>query len=337
MSFPIIGDLAQNTMLRRISAATQIDLARSSAEIATGRLADPARALGSAMEDFSAIERRVTAIAADLDVARDLLIEAEAGQAALGTLTASGERLAAALLGPATLAGPSALNLVAEDARQVLDAVTSSLNVRVGERSIFAGTAVGGPAIASGETLLDAIEADLVLSGAATLDDLILTVDTFFAPGGGFETSGYLGSVTSRPAIELTGSQTAGLPPRADDPDLRGFLAAATKAALLARDPLNLSDDDRVALAKSAGVELLAAGENVAALRARIGQTEQRASLAMTELVAEDAALQKARNDLIGVDPFQAATELASAEARLEKIYTITARLSRLSLADFLR
>lgn len=337
MTFPTIGDLAQSYSLRRQSAQMQIALARSAEEIATGRLANPAPELGSAMQDFSGIERRLSTIPAQLSTAREVIFEAESAQAAFETLSRTGENLAASLIGPASLTGPASLDLVAQDAEDALATIISALNTRVGDRTLFGGTAVDRAAMVPADTLLDAVEAELALAGAVTLDDLVTTVDAYFAPGGAFETTSYTGSPDSRIALHLTESQRVDPLPRADDEDLREFLASATKAALIARDPLGLSGQDKVELAQTAGTGFLSAADGLAAIRARIGQTERRSDLAIIELQSEEQALQLARNDLIGVDPFTAATELADAEARLEKIYTITARLSRLTLTDFIR
>ncbi len=43
-----------------------------------------------------------------------------------------------------------------------------------------------------------------------------------------------------------------------------------------------------------------------------------------------------ARTELIGADPYDTATEMEAVQGQLETLYTVTARLSRLSLADFL-
>jgi flagellar hook-associated protein 3 FlgL len=44
-----------------------------------------------------------------------------------------------------------------------------------------------------------------------------------------------------------------------------------------------------------------------------------------------------ARSDIVSVDPFEVATELQNLQVQLETIYTITARLSGLSLTKYLR
>ena len=52
---------------------------------------------------------------------------------------------------------------------------------------------------------------------------------------------------------------------------------------------------------------------------------------------AEATALGLAREALIGADPYEAAAALEAAETQLETLYTLTARISRLSLVNFLR
>ena len=51
----------------------------------------------------------------------------------------------------------------------------------------------------------------------------------------------------------------------------------------------------------------------------------------------ESFALQIARNDLVSADPYETASKLQETEAQLEMIYTITARMTRLSLLDYMR
>ena len=43
-----------------------------------------------------------------------------------------------------------------------------------------------------------------------------------------------------------------------------------------------------------------------------------------------------ARTGMVQIDPYDAATRLQNTETQLQLIYTLTARISRLSLADYL-
>ena len=53
--------------------------------------------------------------------------------------------------------------------------------------------------------------------------------------------------------------------------------------------------------------------------------------------MGEATALGLARADLIAVDGYDAASRLKETETRLQTIYALTARLSELSLANYLR
>ena len=52
---------------------------------------------------------------------------------------------------------------------------------------------------------------------------------------------------------------------------------------------------------------------------------------------AELLSLELAQSDLVGADPYRLATELEAVQTNLEMLYSITARLSRLNLTDFIR
>ena len=69
----------------------------------------------------------------------------------------------------------------------------------------------------------------------------------------------------------------------------------------------------------------------------RAEYAEQKIAEATSRNSAELLALRIARSDILGVDPFEATSALTDAQNKLEALYSVTARLSRLSLVDFLR
>jgi len=73
------------------------------------------------------------------------------------------------------------------------------------------------------------------------------------------------------------------------------------------------------------------------ALSARIGMQEERAFLGQSRAEAENTAMSIARAKLLDADPYQTAVKLEQAMTQLDMIYNLTARLSRLSLATYLR
>ena len=81
---------------------------------------------------------------------------------------------------------------------------------------------------------------------------------------------------------------------------------------------------------------MLTSDKGLAEIRAMVGGFEGQIEGARARNGAEISALQIARSEIVRVDPYEAATELQAVETQLESLYAITARLSRLSLVDYL-
>ena len=73
------------------------------------------------------------------------------------------------------------------------------------------------------------------------------------------------------------------------------------------------------------------------ALRGELGVSEARIEDAAVRIEGEISILGQARNNFVTKDPFVAASEFAALEAQLQAVFQVTARLSSLSLNNFLR
>jgi flagellar hook-associated protein 3 FlgL len=82
---------------------------------------------------------------------------------------------------------------------------------------------------------------------------------------------------------------------------------------------------------------MLESQSDLAILRSGIGSQEARTEAARVRNEAELAALKIARSDLYSADPYETATHLQLVQAQLESVYTMTARLARLSLSEYLK
>ena len=76
--------------------------------------------------------------------------------------------------------------------------------------------------------------------------------------------------------------------------------------------------------------------DDVVHTQGRLGTAEERIATVKARNIAEDAALGVRFNDLAGADQYRAAARLSEIEAQLETALVTTARLSRLSLANYL-
>ncbi len=108
-------------------------------------------------------------------------------------------------------------------------------------------------------------------------------------------------------------------------------------AALLNRGILAGQSAGRQDLARRAGLNLLENKTDLTNVAARLGVLEAQIDTAATRNSNEASALQIARSGITEADPYETATRLDETEAQLERIYALTARLSRLSLLDYLK
>jgi len=175
------------------------------------------------------------------------------------------------------------------------------------------------------------------IAGATTMEDARTAINDWFdVPGGGFETLGYLGDTGDNPTRRIDDETTAEYPARADDQAVRDVLKATALAALATDTGLVMDNDERALMFSAATTDLISAGGPIVNLQAVTGAEEARVDSANARLTAQVSALSLMRNDMVSADPFQTATELEAVQTQLETHYTVTARLSQLSLVRYL-
>lgn len=336
MSMVSIGDLAQSFQMRRDNARLAMDLNRLAGELSSGRVQDVTDRLRGDFGILSSIERGLSRAGSFETTISEAELETKARQQTVESIRTLGQGISGALLLVSPETDPTLISNAARDASTRLDSVLNLLNTQVAGRSLFAGVGVTGAAVADKETILSALEAEITLAGAATASDVGAVVDAWFGPGGGFEAIAYVGSPDELPALRVSDSEVLGSPPKADDQRIRDVLSALSLAALVDRDVLSSDPAESAELARSSGEKLLSADRRLVDLQAEIGESESQIERARAEVAAETDGLILARSDLISVDPFDTATELQAVETQLRTLYAVTAKLSGLTLTDYI-
>ncbi|MFN3824025.1 MAG: flagellin [Pseudorhodobacter sp.] len=335
MTISGIGDLAQTILFRQQAGALKKAVQTASQELTTGQTADRVQHRGGDTGPVLALESTLSRLAAFTRAGADAALMATRMQTALATVQDLVSGFATSLLNTGLIAEQQTLSALAEDAGQRLDATIRTLNQRSGDRAMFAGIETAGPALAEASVFLDAVEAAVAASGATDADAIAIAISDWFDDPTGFATSGYLGGAPLSP-FQLSPSESGEISMTAADPALRDTLKALTTAALLGRgipaDPV-----EAASLARIAGGNLLQSDSDRTELAARIGLVEGRIESAMARNIAETAGLKMVLADLLAIDPYEAATRLEASQGQLETLFALTARLSRLSLVDFLR
>ena len=335
MSLTTLGDLTSHFMLRRHNAALRSEMLQLSRELTTGQTADPIRHLAGDFAVLADIEQKMTLNAAFRQAAAEAITATDAMQTVLGAVQDNSLQLAGSLM---TLSDSGLLEtgrIAADEARDLLDQAISLLNTQVGGRSLFAGDAVAGPALIDGSALLTELET--VTAGLTFPVDITSAVDAWFdSAGGGFDTVAYLGSDQPIPPFRVASDQTVSLDLRADNMTVRQTLKPLVIAALAGSASLGLDHDQRNALYRDAGARLYEVQDGLTALRADLGVTEARLEETVVRLGSEKLSLEQARGGLLNVDPYETASRLEQVQFNLESLYTLTVRMSRLSLTEYM-
>ena len=328
-----MGDYARQLVQRRQNVELRANLDRLAQETATGRVADLAGTLKGDFTQLASFERDLTDLAAYTTSSKELRTRMEASQRALQNVQDTTLDFGGDLIGAQSGRGVG-LDVLSSDARGRFLSVVAALNASAAGRSLFAGVATDGPALAPAEDMLAELETAVAAAPDAAAAEA--AIRDWFAPGGGFDTDGYLGSTTAlqaqtvAPGVALAGDVSA------DAAAFRDVMAALALAALSDAGPMagdQIGQRDRLV---RAGTSLLAAQAGVSELRSQIGATEARLEEVTSRLAAETDAIVRARALVTDVDVFDRAARLEDAQTQLELLYAITARSARLTLANAL-
>ncbi|SEV89466.1 flagellar hook-associated protein 3 FlgL [Aliiroseovarius sediminilitoris] len=336
MTFASYGDLASTFQTRHLTAQIKQDMARLGLELSTGRKTDMATQVSGDFGPVAGIEHSLklqTAYAQSVKEAATIL---EGAQTVLGNIQDQVETLSGGLHIAIGSQNAGVFQDTGVDARERLSSVISNLNTSLGGRALFAGTATDGPALADASAILSGVMS--AISGETTAAGIADQIDNWFkAPGGGFDTLGYLGSGQDLGPFRLRDGEVASQPVKANSPEIRDLLAALTKSAVMGEGVLTGDLDAQKDLASRSSNGLLNAIDDLTNVRANIGSVEARIEAASASNVAEKSALELSYNRLTAADPYETATALQALYDQMESLYTVTARLSNLTFTDYMR
>lgn len=331
-----IGDLSRSVLLRQTSTQLKSRLATLTEEAATGLKADVPVALNGQMGRLAQVQDRLALLQAHKQAADVAQAELGGMQRTMEALQKIGTRTGAGLQSAAGNSSSASLGVVSEDARQDFHSAVRLLNVSAGGRHLLSGTAVDRLPLSDPADIL--ADARARLAGLTNPAQVASALDAWFAaPAGsaGFADAHFHGNTETR-EVPVAPGEVMRHDLTALDPAFRDLLAGLALGALATDPALGLTREQSAALMDKAGTRLAAATTALTARRADIGLQEAAVERAVTRNAAEATALSLARSDMLAADPYETASALTETEASLQNLYALTARLSRLSLADYL-
>lgn len=328
-----LGDMAQSFQLRRQNLGLKQDMTRLSNEMTTGRVADTALRTRGDLMPISSLDVSLARLSGYGAITNEAGLLAGAMQTTLSVIEGLSTDLSAALFSVATGGTAQQVDAVAAEGFQKFDATLKLLNTRLGDRSLFSGIATDKPSVVDTETLLAALQD--VVAGLSSPQAIEAGISDWFDSPGGFSALGYLGA-SAMTAVPISQGEEVAINVTANDAAIRETLKGLAMVALLDRGLMSGQSSDKLEIAKRAGTRLLQSQSDRVDLAARLGLVEARIEAASVRNTHEKVSLQLARNTITGIDPYETISKLEETQAQLEMIYSLTARMTRLSLLDYM-
>ncbi|MEM9233527.1 MAG: flagellin [Pseudomonadota bacterium] len=324
MGFP---DVLRFSALSGPLADIRRDLTQSSTELVTGRKQELGKVLGAQSGDYSLVAKAL----ADAETSRD-------------RLTLAGNRLSAIsiplkqireeLNSFATQAQTLLINdgfaesTTVQDAQSQIRQILTGLNTSFAGRNLFSGDAVDRAALASADDFFAAI--DVALVGATDEASTDAAITAFFAPGGEFDTSIYQGGAGEAASVQLPTGGNIDFSIKADDEAVRTALEGLVRVAYA-------PDDASPDFALNGIDQIRQAETRLIALESNVGRQQNIIDNTLEAVEQEKTILELTEDSYAGVDAFEAANRVQTLELQLQTAYTVTSRLSRLTLTNFIR
>ncbi|ABM45322.1 hypothetical protein H704_01009 [Bartonella bacilliformis Peru38] len=360
MRIQSISTYVLNNSQRDTIAKGQSELMQAAYELVTGQLYDPGLTLGRKTGRLVDIQNQMNFLEGFSNTNKLALSRMSSAQAAIQSLIAAGDDETAPgaltlfnnmLVGDAANQTPSAAQAVAENA---LASFISALNTSYNGDYIFGGTNTTQPPLnaykVGGESGPSKVVHDAFttfLDGRnpedLTAEDMDKFIDEVFSTLFDEENFSKIFSNAKDGSIEKRigpNGETVNVAASANE---KGFRDAMKNMILVAEfGDIGLSKEAQEALFAKARnssdqTSTTTAINEIIATASRLGSTEARIKGATKQIEIQTNLLKGQQIDMIGVDSTEAGQRLKALEAMLNLSYTLTARISQLSLVNYLK
>ncbi len=348
MKTSFISSYATSQAVRTHLMKMQIELVKMEKEVVSGRAADAGLHLGARTGQSVGLERDIERIKGVMDSNQLALSRLSATQAGLDTLTKTAQSFQSTMT--AASSGAVEPSILLSEAKTALVKMSGVLNSSLNGENLFAGVNTDVQPFtdffAAGSTARAEMENAFVTHfGFAHTDPAASTVtpaamttflETVVEPqftGPDWNThwsSATDETITAR--ITLTDTTPASV--SANERGVRKLAAAAAYIAVFLDGQLGETARDALVAASTSLTGQ--AVSDLAQTQARTGIVQQRVTAATERLSMQVDIFSGKVNDLVGIDPYEASTRVQSLLAQIETAYTLTNRMSQLSLVRYL-
>ena len=219
-------------------------------------------------------------------------------------------------------------------AESFFTALVGLINRQSGGKFFFSGHQSHRAPLSDAKTILTALRQDL--GATYTADQLNTALNNWFdGASARFEQDFYHGDTNQHQTFQINAGESLSPPLRGNSEAVKMMLKTAAKLILAIDAPVPAPDLAQIY--QETAASLHGSLNNFQQARANLGITHQRLDQQNAFAKNDQNALELQMAELTDIDTYDATVALQDAETRLENLYLITAKLSKLSLIHFLK
>lgn len=356
------SSVSVQSSLRTVMAKAQTDLIKANKEVTTGVHADMGVALGADTSRNLDLTRDVMRIDSQLTINSVATTRIDSSDAALGNMSKSIDSVRGILA--SLTSSPATLGDAVQGLNSAINSFTDAANISVAGEHLFAGVNTDVTPMASytqaGSPFKQAFDRELnqflTTNGLATKSDMTATdmqnflnlmetkfdgTSTLTSPphpatvvGQDFWKTYASNANDANMSTRINSSEVVTTSTNANGAGFRNFmLGTVMSAEFLTPD---VAEAARNVVVVKANEVIGRAQTGITKARTELGISSERIKTANESLEAQKKIFEVHLNDLQGVDAYEASTKVTSLQALLEASYTLTSRIQKLSLINFL-
>ena len=304
-------------------------------ESVTARFEDVTAELGGNVSELMQIEKSISDLKGYAETITLAEARADVTQKSLSRIREVAQALADNTDLLSTNGSTNDFENLSAQAREEFGSIVSALNVHFGGRALFSGDDSSGIAVLDQDATF-ALGVPFLEGATSVTVAYNNIISEFTTAGATYDTAIYQGGSGDAPPALVAAGESVSYSVKADEAPLRTVMANVIARGAAFDQTNAIPDDQRNELASLASAGLRSDISGIIATEGRVGAAEGRIATVKARNIASDASLTVAFNNLAGADQLNAAIEITELERQLETAFATTARMSNLSLVNFL-
>lgn len=337
MSIYSVGDQARALALQSAAGRLKTTLNVLTEELASGEVSDIGQRVLGNTQSLRAIEDKISMTEAFHRVSVEADGLAKMMSAALDSIQSISSNIAIDLINEPVGENTSLLLERSGQVAKDLDLIVTRLNVSFSGQHVLSGTATDQLPLMSGSEILNVLQG--VVSGLTSASDIVQAVSDWFdspSGSGGFLDVAYRGNDGGRQFMVSEGRVVV-LDVNAGAPEMRDTLKGMAISSLVSRGVLSTDISQQRELMRLGGGIIYDNDSLLVSAQAKIGHFARSIERSIAENSMLSDSLTISRNDIRSADPYETSLALSDVETRLQTLYAVTNRLSKLKLVDYVR